>query len=741
MKYLILGLFVLFVFGDAQAQKAQWRRLDGPYGSPARTIACDSGNTLYAAVEDSLYRSEDGGRLWQRIGFEFKNRKLFEIAGGNDGTLYLAASNGLFLSRDRGEEWSKVPLIDYAQEVQTSSNGLVCVLGIDSTFEIGLFISGDSGNTWAKMITDFTVYDYEHAISVGPKGEIYIIKKTSVHSSESLKLFRSFDRGLSWDTVEVIGQFTIDSATANYSAHEAGSRITHGDSGKLYCTFFVNSGIPYPFTSFDKGITWSLSHDFDKGDSILPGFYHYMTGRQGELYGFDAGGGSGFYNVCLKKNGQLTRLQDPYAYIYATLIDRSGKVFIATETGIYYYITENKLEGAGTNNSKVWRILTDRDGNLITSIYQRTDMRGFGWYNQGYLSYSTDMGVTWSAYSSYTYQSHKFVCDMAQDSLGRVIVAVPEKNKSYYFDPTNLSLSTFPGSGISGDSGLFAIGRSGAIYKSIGYFQNWDIYVSTNEGQNWLEISYGLEQRIYSLCTSVNGFVFAGTANAVYRLKEGDTVWTRCYNQFLGTPVVALHTTREGVLYAGSSSQGVYKSTDDGESWTQINTGLTNLVISSICSDPQGNIYAATRNGVFKRIVSTTVWENITNGISVTDIRDLTVSKQGILYAATNGGGVYQFLSDVNSVYAERAHSITACAKQNPFTNVIVLQVDIKISKMLELEIYDELGKQMHRESLQNIPKGEHRLTINTKDWPIGVYYTRISATGDEAVIVKLIKL
>jgi photosystem II stability/assembly factor-like uncharacterized protein len=735
MKRLLVLIWLLSVISVSPAQKPLWKRLNGPYGSPALAIACDSNNNLYAATDDSLYHSEDGGQHWRRIGHEFKNCKLQEIAVGDDNTVYLAACNGLHLSKDAGETWTNIPSITYAKEVQTSSNGLVCVIGAgEATSDLGLFISQDSGKTWTQPFADLHVaFEYEHVLSIGVNGEIYAVNKSSLGLGR-LNMFRSFDKGLHWDTIDVIGQITMDS-TILEPAREQQSRLTVARNGQLYWSFKVKQSNTYPFTSLDSGKSWSLLHEFDVSDSALPPFSHYITGYRGEIYGLDASGSRGFYSLYLTNDKQLKRLQDINAYIYSATIDRSGRVYIATDAGIYFYNEKDLLVGAGTNNAKVWRILADKQGNLVASIYQQTDLSGAGWSHKGYLAYSTDEGITWLPAST---PRDAFVTDIAQDSLGRVFVCVPDDRQYYYFNPDTRTLSKY--GGMNGDTGLIAVGSSGIIYKSSGYYQNWDIHVSVDTGQTWQRVSSGLKQRVFSICTSVNGFVFVGTANAVYRLKEGDTTWTRCYNQFLGSPVVALHSTREGVVYAGSSAQGIYLSTDNGDSWKQINNGLTNLTVSAICSDPQGNIYTATKNGVFQSVGSSD-WESINHGIDVPDVRDLTVSNKGILYAATHGGGVYQFLPNVNYVDAEEHPStLDVSVVTNPFSDKIVLHIHSPTSQSLQLDIHDALGRQVFSEELRYQNINEYSYQVEAKNWAAGVYFGRITNSWGEAVTATLIK-
>src|SRR5215510_4187617 len=52
-------------------------------------------------------------------------------------------------------------------------------------------------------------------------------------------------------------------------------------------------------------------------------------------------------------------------------------------------------------------------------------------------------------------------------------------------------------------------------------------------------------------------------------------------------------------VYAASSTSGVFKSIDGGESWSAVNSGLTTLSVNSLAIDPQDSstVYAATAGG------------------------------------------------------------------------------------------------------------------------------------------------
>ena len=68
------------------------------------------------------------------------------------------------------------------------------------------------------------------------------------------------------------------------------------------------------------------------------------------------------------------------------------------------------------------------------------------------------------------------------------------------------------------------------------------------------------------------------------------------------TVSIAIDPLDSHTLYAGTyaGAYGVYKSTDDGVTWTAFDNGLTNLAVSELAFDRTGRfLHAATRAGVF----------------------------------------------------------------------------------------------------------------------------------------------
>src|SRR5207249_10170841 len=82
--------------------------------------------------------------------------------------------------------------------------------------------------------------------------------------------------------------------------------------------------------------------------------------------------------------------------------------------------------------------------------------------------------------------------------------------------------------------------------------------------------------------------------------EGGINSWTST-NGPNGGPIgaLAIDPVTPATLYAGTDSNGVFKSTNGGASWSAVNTGLTVKTVSILAVDPQtpATLYAATQSG------------------------------------------------------------------------------------------------------------------------------------------------
>jgi len=149
--------------------------------------------------------------------------------------------------------------------------------------------------------------------------------------------------------------------------------------------------------------------------------------------------------------------------------------------------------------------------------------------------------------------------------------------------------------------------------------------------------------RIYSLLNA-GGILYAGTAtDGVYRSTDNGQSWTPVNNGLSddGLDVRALMSSGSD-LYAGTFDGGLYRSTDNGQSWTPVKTVLSSQVFALLSSG--GGLFAGTLGGgIYRSTDGGQSWTPVNNGLSGNALYVIALlSSESSLYAGTSFGGVYR---------------------------------------------------------------------------------------------------
>lgn len=105
--------------------------------------------------------------------------------------------------------------------------------------------------------------------------------------------------------------------------------------------------------------------------------------------------------------------------------------------------------------------------------------------------------------------------------------------------------------------------------------------------------------------------------------------------------LLLIDSQNTAIVYAGFTVEGIFKSTDAGNSWSTFNVGLRHLEVYILAMDPQNSakIYAGTGGGGVYELMSRSSWDIDADGKS-----DITVWRQhtGVWYSLpSNPPGTY----------------------------------------------------------------------------------------------------
>lgn len=162
-------------------------------------IGTQSDETLYAAAEDDLYISYDGGNNWQPSDVGVPEI-LFVVQNPVDEKILLVGTEdyGVYVSFDGGENWvpgGNIPKTAiYA--LAYSNDGRTVYAG---GYRTGLWKSNDDGRSWEMIWNDEDV-EAMYALTAHPDNNEYIVAGTNGNG-----LYESFDGGLTWHHAGLFG--------------------------------------------------------------------------------------------------------------------------------------------------------------------------------------------------------------------------------------------------------------------------------------------------------------------------------------------------------------------------------------------------------------------------------------------------------------------------------------------------------------------------------------------------------
>jgi photosystem II stability/assembly factor-like uncharacterized protein len=141
-----------------------------------------------------------------------------------------------------------------------------------------------------------------------------------------------------------------------------------------------------------------------------------------------------------------------------------------------------------------------------------------------------------------------------------------------------------------------------------------------------------------NLAIDSNGSVFIGGDRGLFQsIDVGDTfhLVSRNASGVIFSRFVFNSTGDIFSFISGSSEDGIYMSTNQGENWTP--SGLTDSAILDLEIDPQGLIFAATQSGeVLRSSTDGNSWEQVSSGLPGNPIRRLIIGMGGSLFATTD---------------------------------------------------------------------------------------------------------
>lgn len=291
--------------------------------------------------------------------------------------------------------------------------------------------------------------------------------------------------------------------------------------------------------------------------------------------------------------------------------------------------------------------------------------------------------------------------------------------------------------------------------------QGHQIYVTENNGANWTNVSTGLSTY------SVNAFAVSGEtiyagARGVYATTDNGLTWINLTPDWV-TTVTSL-AIQDGAIYAGTMSNGVQLSIDNGTTWNAVNTNLDQYAIyalavyeSSVFAGTNYGVFSSTNMGsswtltgltqpirsftiadsyifagspfagVFLSFDSGTTWQSINEGLEVNEVAALAAN-DSYLFAGVLGTTVHRRpLSDfINVGISDKESSTNVQLFPNPSTDKITISLN-DLSQETQLSIFTISGQKIASEKYRNADSIE----LNVSGFQSGIYFLKVETEND----------
>lgn len=206
--------------------------------------------------------------------------------------------------------------------------------------------------------------------------------------------------------------------------------------------------------------------------------------------------------------------------------------------------------------------------------------------------------------------------------------------------PATLQVSSSPRDRRLGASS-FAAHASGHLWAGT----QRGVFRSTDDGQTWTRVALEeypiihLAQNASGDVFAVNGYPFSGGRDYrgfLFRSRDDGQTWTNVGVAGRFYTTVAINAADH--IFAGTLLTGMLRSTDNGTTWAEINTGLANVSVGSLVVNASGHIFGVTHAGVVRSTDGGQSWVPVNTGLPGDGVLTLAIQASGHLLAGTVHG-------------------------------------------------------------------------------------------------------
>lgn len=695
--------FVLLLSLPAAAFAQQWLPL-GPYGADVRVLEVEIDGTLLAqTARATIYAWNPTAEVWKRAD---RSEIYRDMVAGPAGILYAFDRRGyVYRSYDTGNTWEEVEVEFPDRHTGDLKEGEISNLIIDSANRLlfatpsnGVMRSADDGETWQVAGA---------SIQQRPVSDLLLLKSGDLYATVQKRLYQSPDQGQTWTDVHP-PELPEDVLNLYQSA-----------GGTLFALTYEHGVYRQEY----PGLAWTKVSD-------IRAYGFHEVAEEGVLFMVSNDG------VLLRStdDGVVWTAVPALPFVNTIEVDEDGRPYAGTSAGVF-----RSFDAGG-----VWEPIFTGIPTRIGSLMR--DAAGNIW--AGSYRLAPD-GATWEVMdtpslpfrASQDDAFYAFRDTVLYRSLDNGITWNPHGHLEPPYFMLNFGISSLA----AGPEGLMLGTSSGSYLHDFFNFIN----ISTDGGRTWVTQSVGGPvQAIYITATGAMLFAVDGI---IHRSTDKGQTWVPVADLSSSISVEGFAVTERGNLMLATrnvrlpedyAKSGLYRSLDDGVTWTQLGT-LQGESFLSLRTDDEG-VLALTTTSRLYRISDEGRAELLVDGDeSLAPISSFVNGSDGTIYVITPDGvlrSTYPIATATEPTPEETPPDISALqAYPTPFRARSTVSFNLgKTVPRATLYLYNVLGQQVATLLDEPLPSGHHQVELEADGFPAGAYFLRLKA-GDSVSTAEIL--
>ncbi|GEM_PF-5250754 len=589
-------IFLVLLLFCSGILHSQWTNISNTVPARVDFLAKSGSGKIFAGTGAGIYFSVDSGNTWNPVIVDSSFTFSTNCITVRDTLVMVGTGYGIYRSRDDGKTWEHLYVgSNYYSHIN-------CIIFKDNLVFAGtdsyLYKSSNDGNNWSTVPFGCFIIG---ANSLAYNSS-YLFAVTQVGSSHTV--YRSSNNGAFWE----LANNGISTSFGVYGIRSCGERI-YGILSSGYC-YTDDNGSNWVEISGCGSPHYNSIGNSD-GQVFMTGS-HILTLVMNCLYmvNFDV---PHFINDCIISSSYILIATDSGFYKTTDLC----QTWNASNEGYIYY----KYYNAGAIASLVYA------GAYFAGVIYKYD--GYNWYPTYYGQMNGKPHFFQNAFPYvFAYEEDKILKTDCYQSSWSEINFMSTKPKSfalcnYYMAASNSSHSFFKSTnnGVNWTP-LTSTGLSGEITKVIKTVITPDLYLLAcvktinngyklfrlpNQGSMWQEIGFPIQTgQYFSMMKNLYGAIWAySPGSGVYISTNNGSNWI-LRNNGLPADSVSDFSGENGISCCATSSNGVFRTTNEGMTWQSYNQNLGNLRVNGM-SCYFGVLYAATDSGLYKTDITVDV--------------------------------------------------------------------------------------------------------------------------------------